>query len=336
MYSTLEWDMLYDNHNRQINYLRLAVTDRCNLRCFYCMPAEGITYVERSDLLTYEEMLRIVTILSQMGIEKIRITGGEPFVRRGMMSFLQQVCQIKDIHQVNLTTNGTLTAPLVPDLKKMGIGSVNLSIDSLDRQRFFDITRRDVLPDVLDTLDALLQYDFSVKINAVAMSGKNTEDILPMVALTKSAPVSVRFIEEMPFNGSADDNIHFWNHKDILRHIQTAYPNIEKIPDPPFSTSMNYRIPGHQGTVGIIAAYSRTFCGTCNRIRLTPTGLLKTCLYDDGVFNVRDFLRKGLTDSGIADLFKEALRHRAKDGFEAERNRKGTGTIGESMAMIGG
>lgn len=329
--------MLYDNHGRVINYLRLAVTDRCNLRCFYCMPENGITYVEKKELLSYEEMIRLIQILAKEGIEKIRITGGEPFVRKGMMDFLKTICQISGIKQVHLTTNGTMTAPLIPDLKKMGITSINLSIDSLDPERFFDITRRDVLPQVMETFHALLQQGISTKINAVVMAGKNTSDIIPMTALTKDHPVGVRFIEEMPFNGSGDDHsLSLWDHQKILEKIKSQFPNIQKIPDPPFSTSANYQIPGHSGTVGIIAAYSRTFCGTCNRIRLTPTGLLKTCLYDNGIFNVKKFLRAGASNAEISALFKNALSHRAKDGFEAERNRAGGNEISESMATIGG
>ncbi len=329
--------MLYDNHGRIINYLRLAVTDRCNLRCFYCMPENGIKYVEKSALLSYEEMVRLISELAKLGIEKIRITGGEPFVRKGMMEFLTTICQIPGIQDVHLTTNGTVTAPLVPELKKIGIKSVNLSIDSLDQQRFFDITRRDVLPQVIETFHALLKHGITTKINAVVMSGKNTDDIIPMTNLTKDYPVDVRFIEEMPFNGSgADHGLSLWNHHEILKKIKTIYPNLEKIPDPAFSTSANYKIPGHPGTVGIIAAYSRTFCGTCNRIRLTPTGLLKTCLYDSGVFNVRDFIRAGASDAEIRALFLNALSHRAKDGFEAEKNRRGGQSVSESMATIGG
>jgi len=301
------------------------------------MPENGITYVDKKELLSYEEMIRIIQVLAKQGIEKIRITGGEPFVRKGMMSFLSKICKIPGIKKVHLTTNGTMTAPLIPDLKKMGIQSINLSIDSLDPKRFFDITRRDVLPQVMETFHTLLRHGITTKINAVVMAGKNTEDIIPMTELTKDFSVGVRFIEEMPFNGSGDDHgLALWNHHKILEQIKTKYPNIKKIPDPPFSTSTNYQIPGHRGTVGIIAAYSRTFCGTCNRIRLTPTGLLKTCLYDNGIFNVRNFLRAGATDSEITALFLNALSHRAKDGFEAENNRADGNGVSESMATIGG
>ncbi len=328
---------LYDNHGRLINYVRIAVTDRCNLRCFYCMPEEGIEYVPRQELLSYEEMLRLSSLLVRMGIEKIRITGGEPFVRRDIMDFLHALAKMEGLKEIHITTNGTTTAPLVPELKLLGIRSVNLSLDSLDRDQFFQITRRDAFPQVMETPQALLHHGIKTKINAVVMEGKNTKDILPMVEMTKDQPISVRFIEEMPFNGSgrASEQL-YWDHRRILAHIRSQYPELEKLPDPPFSTSYNYRIPGFLGSIGIIAAYSRTFCGTCNRIRITPQGTLKTCLYDDGIFNVRDLIRAGATDTQLEETFLQALGNRAKDGWEAEKKRKFGLPVQESMSTIGG
>ena len=329
--------MLKDNHGRTINYLRLAVTDRCNLRCFYCMPEEGLDWLSRSELMTFEEMLRICSLLVKMGVNKIRITGGEPFVRKDIMKFLTALSMIQGLEQITVTTNGVLTAPLVPELKKLGIRSVNLSLDTLDRNRFFSIAKRDELPKVLETLDQLLTHNIDVKINAVVMDGKNTQDILPLVELTKELPVSVRFIEEMPFNGgdSHYTKLH-WNYIRILETIKEKYPGIQKIPDPLYSTSYNYHIPNHKGNVGIIAAYTRTFCGTCNRIRITPVGILKTCLYDNGVLNIKELVRNGLSDDAIADNLINAIQHRAKDGWEAERLRKEKAPVHESMATIGG
>lgn len=329
--------MLYDNHGRIINYVRLAVTDRCNLRCFYCMPEEGIQFVPRKELLSYEEMEQIIRVLAGLGIEKVRITGGEPFVRRDLMPFLEKIAAIDGIRKIALTTNGVLAAPYVKDFKRLKITSVNLSLDSLDPARFYEVTRRDEFDAVMGTLDALLQHDIGVKINTVVMQGQNEQDILPMVEMTRELPVSLRFIEEMPFNGSGQHYGEWlWNHRRIIEHIREAYPELSKIPDPPHSTSYNYSIPGHRGTVGVIAAFSRTFCGTCNRIRITPQGLLKTCLYDSGIFNVRDLLRAGAGDAELAGAFLEAIGHRAKDGHEAEANRFLHKPVTESMATIGG
>lgn len=330
-------DRLYDQHGREINYLRLAVTDRCNLRCFYCMPEEGINYGPRKELLTYEEMLRIVQLLAPLGVSKLRLTGGEPFLRRDFMPFLTAASQVEGLEQIHLTTNGTLTLPYVSELKALGIRSVNLSIDSLDPQRFFDITRRDVFDQVWQTFEALLAHGIKTKLNAVVMDGRNIDDILPMVVLTEKYPVSVRFIEEMHFNGGAAHYTQLkWNYKKILEHIQAAYPSLTKIPDPLHSTSFNYRIDGHLGSIGVIAAHSRSFCGTCNRIRLTPTGQLKTCLYDDGVLSIRDLMRAGATDEQIQDAFRSALAFKAKDGWEAEGRRGKSNPASESMATIGG
>lgn len=327
---------LFDNHGRQVNYLRLAVTDRCNLRCFYCMPEEGIDYVPRQELMSYEEMLRIVTVLSSLGIQKLRITGGEPFVRRDMMDFFHAISRLDGLSQINLTTNGTVTAPFIPELKKLGLCSVNLSLDTLDRERFYEMTRRNKFEAVIETFDQLLHHGILTKINTVVMQGKNETEIVPLALLTKDHPVGVRFIEEMPFNGAgANREELWWDHRRILGELQTHFPGLEKIPDPPFSTSRNYRIPGHQGTVGIIAAYSRTFCGSCNRLRLTPQGTLKTCLYDNGVFNIKDLIRAGASNEQLQQTFLDALGHRAKDGFEAELRRLGL-PVSESMSTIGG
>ena len=317
--------------------MRLAVTDKCNLRCFYCMPANGLNWIEKKELMTYDEMLRISSLLISMGIEKIRITGGEPFVRKDLMQFLTALSAIKGFQQLNITTNGILTAPYIPDLKKIGLKSVNLSMDTTDRNRFFSITRRDELPAVLQTLDALLTNNIETKINVVVMDGKNTQDIIPLTMLTKDLPVSVRFIEEMPFNG---DELHqpglIWNHAKILETIKEKFPDIQKIADAPFSTSYNYHIPGHKGSIGIIAAYTRSFCGSCNRIRITPLGELKTCLYGDGVLNIKNLIRQKYNDNEIKSMLMNALNHRPKDGFEAEHLRKEKNSIHESMATIGG
>lgn len=325
--------MLYDNHGRVINYMRIAVTDRCNLRCHYCMPEKGIRYVDRRELLTFEEMERIARIGAAMGIDKIRITGGEPFVRRGMIDFLSRLTKIEGIKNIHITTNGTMTAKLIPQLEKLGVKGVNLSLDSLNRSRFHKITRQDSFDQVMKSLNQLLTSKMTTKINMVVMSRYNIDDIIPMIELTENHHISVRFLEEMPFNGSGRQDYEIWNHVMILDYIKKHY-KLEKLVDDPHSTSSNYRVVGHSGTVGIIASYSRIFCGSCNRIRLTPVGTLKTCLYDDGVFNIRDLIRSGATDKQIAIALTESLSHRAKDGIEAEARRHHF--IAESMATIGG
>ncbi len=317
--------------------MRLAVTDRCNLRCFYCMPEEGLNWLSRKELMTYEEMLQSCALLVNMGIEKIRITGGEPFVRKDLMQLLTALSALPGLNELTLTTNGVLTAPYVPELKRIGVTSVNLSLDTLDANRFFSITKRDEFSKVMETMEQLLKHDIEVKINAVVMDGKNTQDIIPLVELTKDLPVSVRFIEEMPFNG--DGHVYGglkWDYVRILDEITGKFPSIKKLKDAAYSTSYNYHIPGHKGSIGIIAAYSRTFCGTCNRIRITPQGELKTCLYDGGVLNIKDLMRSGINDNDLQAKLLDAFGSRPKDGWEAEHNRSINDPAHESMATIGG
>ncbi len=327
--------MLTDNHGRPINYLRLAVTDRCNLRCFYCMPEEGIHYLPQKELLSFDEMIRLVRILSSLGITKVRLTGGEPFVRPDFMELIRAIVKTPQVEEVHITSNGILTAPHIPELKQLGIRSVNLSLDTLNHDRFRVITRRDEFERTWETFHSLLAHGIHVKVNAVVMEGKNIDDILPMVELTRDQPVSVRFIEEMPFNGEGN---HYptlnWTYHKILTYIRQSYPGLVKLQDPLHSTSSNYQVPGYAGNVGVIAAFSRTFCGTCNRIRVTAQGTLKTCLYDDGVLSLKDLLRSGESDSFVIRYLLEALGTRPKDGFEAERKR--SRLVSESMSTIGG
>jgi molybdenum cofactor biosynthesis protein A len=328
---------LYDNHGRPLNYLRLAVTDRCNLRCFYCMPAEGINYLPKKELLTFEEIQKLITLMASMGISKIRLTGGEPFVRTDLMKLIKGIVAVPGIRDLHLTTNGILTAPYIPELKQLGIASINLSLDTLSKEKFKVITRRDEFDATWKTLNLLLENDIPVKINAVVMDEKNTDDILPMIELTKKQNISIRFIEEMPFNGEGSHHpkLH-WTHNKIVEHIKAHYPSLQKVPDPENSTAYNYKIPGHLGEIGVIAAFSRTFCGTCNRIRVTAQGVLKTCLYDDGVLNIKDLLRAGLPDEVLKTKLIDAFQHRAANGFEAEAKRKDPKSVHESMSTIGG
>lgn len=290
----------------------------------------------KKELLTFEEIGRLVALMAQMGITKVRLTGGEPFVRTDLMELIRKIVATEGIHDVHLTTNGILTGQHIPELKRLGIASVNLSMDTLDRDRFKMITRRDEFGKTRATLESLLEHDIPVKINTVVMEGKNIEDIIPLIALTKDRNVSVRFIEEMPFNGEGS---HYstltWTFKKILDYITAEFPNIQKIQDPENATAYHYRIPGFKGSVGIIAAFSRTFCGTCNRIRVTAQGELKTCLYDDGVLNIKELMRSGSEDEEIRLRLLRAFSNRPKDGFEAESKRSGH-AISESMSTIGG
>jgi len=327
---------LYDNHNRPLNYLRLAVTDRCNLRCTYCMP-ENVRYVNKKELLSFEEMYRLVQLLSTMGISKIRITGGEPFLRKDISNFIRKINDLEGIEQIHMTTNGVLVGPHLAHLKSMGIQSINLSLDSVDKQRFFNITRRDEFDSVMETFHALLKMGMPLKVNMVVMAGKNEEDIIPMMELSKNHLVAVRFIEEMPFNGSDLEKPSITlNYKQIIERIQTKYPTLIKLKDHINSTALNYQVEGFKGSFGVIPAFSRTFCGTCNRIRLTAQGMLKTCLYDEGVLNLKKIIRSGADDEELKKLLLQVFQQRPANGFEAEAKRKETVKAFESMSTIGG
>lgn len=329
--------MLVDKYNRVADYLRIAVTDRCNLRCTYCMPAEGIKYVSKNDLLTWEELLRISNIFANEGVSKIRITGGEPLLRRNIIFFIKGLSEIEAIKKINITTNGTVTGKYLEDLWKYGVRSINLSLDTLDRERFFAITRRDEFDKVMRCFHRMIDMGFEVKINCVVMAGVNDRDILPFIKLTENLPINVRFIEEMPFNGEGKEDGHLvWDYKKILEEVKGEFKNVFKLQDPANSTAYNYKVDGHLGDFGIIASYSRTFCGSCNRIRLTPKGIVKTCLYDSGVFNIKNLMRAGATDEEITMAIYEAVSGKVKNGFEAEASRSLNFPISESMSTIGG
>lgn len=329
---------IYDNHGRPITYLRLSVTDRCNLRCRYCMPATGINFLPRKELLSYEEMERVIRILTHLGISKVRITGSEPFVRKDLIGFLSRISQFQKLKKIAITTNGVLLAAYISQLEKMKITSVNLSLDTLNRKRFETITRRDQFDKVMETFHLLTQSKIPFKINTAVMANRNIEDLIPLAELTKEYPVSVRFIEEMPFNGKEkSDLLQIWTYDKVLAHLKNHYSCLQKLPSPRHSTSANYQVPGYRGELGIIAAFSRTFCGTCNRICIDSKGTLKTCLYDEGVLNIKTVIRNGASDEEISERFRQTFRQRAKDGFEAERRRKQNhNPIHKSMSVIGG
>lgn len=300
------------------------------------MPEEGLPWQNKKDILSYEEMHRLVLILSQMGIDKVRITGGEPFVRKDLLSFMQQISEIPGVNKLSITTNGTAPLNSISAMKKMGVHAVNLSLDTLDPKRFSKITRRDEFEKVWAYYKALLAHGIKTKINAVVMENQNTEDIIDLCKLTLKDKVAVRFIEEMPFNGGSKGYQAIrWNYQYILNHIKEAFPKLKKIEDHSSSTSYNYRIENARGTIGVIPAYSRTICATCDRIRLTPTGELKTCLYQNGGFSMRDFLRAGASDQDIKNKFLFFFGQRAKNGFESEKQKDQSDSF-ESMATIGG
>jgi cyclic pyranopterin phosphate synthase len=297
------------------------------------MPEEGVQYATKKSLLTLDEMQHLSTLFCSLGVNKIRITGGEPFARPGLIGFLEELGATEGLEEITLTTNGTLLNDHLGRLKAMGIKTINLSLDSLSRERFYQITRRDCFEQVMGTVFSLLGGGFEVKLNCVVAAGKNTEDIIPFVELTKEHPLTVRFLEEMPFNGGGEFEINNWNFKDILTHIEEHFPEVEKLHDEAASTSINFKVPGYKGSFGVIPSFSRTFCGTCNRIRLSATGEMRTCLYGPAVLNLRDMIRAGADDAAICSAIIGAVADRKKDGFEAEA---ANAAVHHSMSLLGG
>lgn len=327
--------MLIDNHNRPINYLRLAVTDRCNLRCNYCMPAEGISFAERNELLTITEMKRLSEILVAQGVDKIRITGGEPFARKNLMDLLRFLSNLQGLKDISITTNATLIAPYIDELFDLGIRNINVSLDALDEASFFKITRRDEFQIVENNLFKLIEKGFKVRINCVVLENQNDKQIIPLVKFTKANNICVRFLEEMPFNGGTKTFASIkWDYKAILSHIQAEFPEIEALPSEKTTTSTLYKIPKWKGSFGLIPSFSRTFCGTCNRLRISAKGDIITCLYANAYANLRAILRSDFSNEKIEQLILKAVANRAKNGHEAEK--KANKVFDSSMTSIGG
>ena len=273
---------LTDSIGRNINYLRLSVTDRCNMRCFYCMPKEGVVSKGHDAILSYEELLLIAETSVGIGIEKIRITGGEPLVRVGLVGFLEKLSKIPGLRHLALTTNGLLLAEMAADLRRAGVQRLNVSLDSLDPLIFSDITRGGDLKKVLAGLDAAEQAGFPPpKINVVIMRGINDDEILAFAEMTLTRGSSVRFIEYMPVVKDEGWQRYCISGDEILQRIVSTY-SLEQIDKGPYSgPSRDFRIPGASGSIGIITAVSGHFCSECNRIRVTSTGQAKGCLFSD-------------------------------------------------------
>jgi GTP 3',8-cyclase len=314
---------LYDGHGRQISDLRVSVTDRCNFRCQYCMPAEGLPWLERAEVLSFEEIERLVRVLAPMGVTDLRLTGGEPLVRREFPRLVSLLARVPGIEDLSLTTNGYLLERDADALVDAGITRVNVSIDSLQKDRFFQITRRDSLPQVLRGLEAIARHErvWPVKVNAVAMRGFTEEEAIPFAEFARSTSFQVRFIEFMPLDGD-----HAWSKDQVLtgdelRDIIASVHPLEEAPREPHSTARVFRFADGQGEIGFINPVSEPFCADCNRIRLTADGKLRTCLFSLHETDLREPLRSGASDGELEEIIRAAvwrkeLKHRVGEpGF---------------------
>jgi len=324
---------LRDPQDRTLDYLRLSVTDRCNLRCRYCMPPGGIPLVRHQDVLSFEEMHRLTTLFTGLGIRKIRITGGEPLVRKGVLRFMARLADLPSQPEILLTTNGVLLADRIADLLAAGIRRVNLSLDSLDRETYRHITRRDELPRVRPLLDLIPEAGLALKINMVVMPGVNDGELPAFTELTRDRDVTVRFIEPMPFVGSGESIGRRIAGDEILDRLRARF-ELHESPNTAAAVDDLYTIPGHRGRVGIIRGHSRTFCAGCSRLRLDARGRLRTCLYGAAGADLGRLLRKGAGDDLIVQAVRTSVGNRLLDGRTVERAR--ADKMFDSMAQIGG
>jgi cyclic pyranopterin phosphate synthase len=300
---------LRDGHGRLIGDVRVSVTDRCNFRCQYCMPAEGLPWLERAEVLTFEEITRIVGLLASMGVHDVRLTGGEPLVRRDFPALAAMLASLDGVRDLSVTTNGFLLERDAEALVSAGIHRFNVSVDSLQRDRFFEITRRDALPQVLRGLELLASFPEAhpIKVNAVAIRGFTEEEVIPFAELARRTPYHVRFIEFMPLDAD-----HAWTRDQVLtgaeirEAIHAVYP-LAAEPREPSSTARVYRFADGQGRIGFINPVSEPFCGDCNRIRLTADGRLRTCLFSLNETDLRGPMREGASDSELEGVIRDAV-----------------------------
>ncbi|MBI3991103.1 MAG: GTP 3',8-cyclase MoaA [Candidatus Omnitrophica bacterium] len=304
---------MIDKFNREINYLRISVTDRCNLRCIYCMPSDGIFHKPQNNILSYEYINRIVRIACGLGIEKVRITGGEPLARKDLVSLIKSLRGIKGLKEIALTTNGIYLASYAHSLKQAGLDRVNISLDSLKPDKFSSITRGGNLKAVLGGIESALDAGFSmVKINTVLIKGLNEDEIIDFANLTRAMPVEVRFIEFMPTNLDYHPHGHFFFSGQEAKNICSDLGELFPVVDHKFLTARVFKIDGFSGRIGFISPLSEPFCSSCNKLRLTSDGSLRSCLHSPKSVNLKEAMDRGVMDEDLAMLIREAVTLKPK------------------------
>jgi cyclic pyranopterin phosphate synthase len=322
---------MLDQCGRKIDYMRISVTDRCNLRCVYCMPKEGIKCIGHDEILTYDEILRIVKAGASLGIEKIKVTGGEPLVRKGIVTLVRMIKQTPGIKTVTLTTNGVLFSELGEQLSEAGLDGVNFSLDSLDARVFAQLTRVDALDKVKQGIDTALRLGLKTKLNCVPIDTYNGAELAEIAALAKDKPVDVRFIEMMP--------IGLGHGFETMDNAVVMEKLVERFGQPKRSAGVHgngpavyYDFPKFEGSIGFISAVSNTFCAGCNRIRLTADGVLKPCLcYGDGL-PLKPLLRNGISDSELTQEMRHVIENKPREHQLCEAETTET----RKMVQIGG
>ncbi|XP_064394576.1 molybdenum cofactor biosynthesis protein 1-like isoform X2 [Halichondria panicea] len=306
-------NILMDSFGRKHNYLRISLTERCNLRCEYCMPEEGVELSPSSDLLSTKEIEVLARMFVSQGVNKIRLTGGEPLVRKDVVEIVRMLNSIPGLDWIGMTTNGLTLSHKVRQLKEAGLGGLNVSLDTLVPQKFEFISRRRGWEKVMRGIDDALKLGFSsLKVNCVVMKGLNDDEICDFVAFTETKPVDVRFIEYMPFDGNRWNLAKFVPYRSMLTRVLAQWPNLERLEDKKNDTSKAYKVPAFAGQIGFITSMSQQFCGTCNRIRLTADGNLKVCLFGPVEVSLRDALRGGATQEELLDIVGMAVGNKKK------------------------
>ncbi|MGC9323607.1 MAG: GTP 3',8-cyclase MoaA [Desulfomonilia bacterium] len=303
-------DHLYDMHSRRIRYVRISVTDRCNFRCQYCMPPEGVNWLPHEMIMRYEEYIRIMKILVSHGVDKVRITGGEPLLRRGLTGFIQRLSAIEGIRDLSLTTNGMLMSTMAKELRDAGLNRVNISLDTLDRTKFAQITRVDAYDMVRAGIERALECGLSpVKINVVAIRGFNDDEIPDFARMTLSDPVEIRFIELMPMGCIArHGNQELISSSEVQEIIENIHGPLEPL-EYSLGPARVFKIPGARGKIGLIGAMSEhTFCHRCNRIRITSSGGLRPCLFSEETVDLLSPMRRGITDGELDSLIISGVK----------------------------
>lgn len=324
-----------DSYGREINYMRLSITDKCNYRCKYCMPEEGIPDLGHDQILRYEELEAIVKASVELGIHKFRLTGGEPLVRKGIVGFVRRLKSIPDVTELTMTTNGSLLESLAKPLKEAGLDRVNISLDSLKPEKFKEITRCGDLADVLAGIKASRDVGFSpIKLNVVTMKGFNDDEIIDFVQLTKEEDVEVRFIELMPFNGNKDIDYKYISSQEILAKL----PDLKLVEKPSHESGVAqlYSYPGNKGYVGFISPFSHCFCPQCNKVRVTSDGKLKTCLHSNSEHDLKPSLEVDSNGEFDIEKIKKSLEKAIMAKEECHHLQPGKATVDRNMNKIGG
>jgi molybdenum cofactor biosynthesis protein A len=306
---TVSKTILTDDFGRKHNYLRISLLEKCNLRCTYCMPADGITLSPKASLMTAEEIFAIAQTFVANGVDKIRLTGGEPLLRKDFPEIVAKLSALEV--SLSITTNGILIDRYIDVLRQAGIKKINLSLDTLVASKFHSITLRNQFEKVIDNLHLLLNHEFQVKVNVVLIKGFNDNEIVDFINLTESLPVSVRFIEFMPFAGNEWDRSKMVSQHEIVSQTETFFTpdKIQKLEDEKNFTARNYKIKGFQGDFGIISSITNPFCDSCNRIRLTANGKIKNCLFSNSETDLLSAFRNG---ESITELISASIKNKKK------------------------